>query len=149
MNETNTQPNMLLETANSDNIEPKVIAEDVATRGETAALDFLQIPQVKGTVSALRSKLQALESRTDITSFMKKLMLKNLAIDYKRLELMAKNMFYVYSHARQDADNIQLQAELENAISEIVDYVHKLIEKHNIDIDYEMKVLEANTEEVA
>lgn len=131
MSENANPTEVELETNAEVEIETSNHVEERA--GKNLASDFLEIPEIKSTVEFFKSRILEIQASPNC-AFIKKLELKRVGTDYKKLEMMCKRMFASYEIRRKHPDNDQVADDFENIVAEITDHVQGCLVRYRIQV---------------
>lgn len=127
----NTAPESVDVTTDGVEIET---SNHVAEReGRNLASDFLEIPEIKCTVEFFKSRILEIQASPNC-AFIRKLELKRVGTDYKKLEILCKRMFASYEIRKKHPDNDRVADDFENIIAEITDHVQGCLVRYRIQV---------------
>jgi hypothetical protein len=102
------------------------------------AVELLDMPEIKSTIAFLKKRIRTVSERKGMNDFFKKRQLLPVVTDYKKLELIVREMFTLYGLFLNDNDNPQVKADFEHVIEQLTDHVQGCLVRYKIDIEKEI-----------
>jgi len=98
------------------------------------AAELLELPEIKSTVAFFKKRIDMLANRKGISPYLQKLQMTPLVVDYKRLEMLVRELFNVYGLSISEPTNLQHESNVERVIEQLNDHVQHCLVRYKIEV---------------
>ena len=114
----------------------KVLEEPVskAKTEDELIFDIMELPEMKAVIEFFRERVESVIGSRESTDFIKKLKLKPLTADYKKLKLATQELMMVHGLVNNDPDNTQAVEDRNHCVEKLTDHIQYCLARYNIEV---------------